>query len=152
MQRRIKILSALLVSIGLVACSGPSHQYSDPRIPQVLEIEILDNNSKMFTYRVGVPVDQQRDRTHIARSGSSDREGGRDGERGFISISRNATEHLEERVGYVVKQMNYCREGFLTIDSSLSPMHAWMKGECKEDATEEDRKNFGAKKVLPVKL
>ena len=55
-----------------------------------------------------------------------------------------------ENAGYVVEHMGYCREGFLEIDSSASQFNLWVKGECKEGATDDDRKKFGTKQILPV--
>jgi hypothetical protein len=69
-----------------------------------------------------------------------------------ISVGGSTQKRLVENAGYVVEHMGYCREGFLEIDSSASQYNLWLKGECKDGATEDDKKRFGTKQILPVNL
>jgi hypothetical protein len=73
-------------------------------------------------------------------------------EAGGVSLNRSTQQNMHENAAYVVKRMGYCREGFLEIDSSVSRYNLWIKGECKEGATDEDIKKFGTKQTLPVKF
>jgi hypothetical protein len=138
----------LLAAAGalLLACSSPGRNYTGSSLEETLEVEILPNTSKMFVYRLRLPEDRMPEDVRVERGGPS----GSDG-RG-INIGRGTTERLHENATFVVQQMGYCREGFLEIDSSASRFNLWLKGECKEGATEEDRKKFGQKQTLPVKL
>jgi hypothetical protein len=113
---------------------------------ETLEIEILPNTSKMFIYRLRIPEDQMLHSVRIERGGFQRGEDARGG----INVSGSTPQRLVENAGYVVANMGYCREGFLQIDSSVSQYDLWLKGECKEGATEEDRKKFGTKQTLPV--
>jgi len=146
----LKVLSAVLVSLCglLVACSTPGRSYTDSKMVETLEIEILPNTSKMFVYRLRLPEDHMPNGVRIERGGFQSA----DNERGGISVGGSTPKRLLENAGYVVEHMGYCREGFLEIDSSVSQYNLWMKGECKEGATEDDRKKFGTKQTIPVKL
>jgi hypothetical protein len=69
-----------------------------------------------------------------------------------ISVGRSTQERLQNNAAYVLKNMGYCREGFLVLDSSASRFNSWVKGECKEAASAADRQKFGTKQTLPVVL
>jgi hypothetical protein len=144
----VKVLSAILVSLCglLVACGTPGRSYTDSKMVETLEVEIMANTSKMFVYRLRLPEAQIPNGVHIERGGFQRG----DDERGGVSVGSSTPRRLLENAGYVVEHMGYCREGFLEIDSSVSQYNLWMKGECKEGATEDDKKKFGAKQILPV--
>ena len=146
----VKVLSAILVSLCglLAACSTPGRSYTDSKLVETLEIEIMPNTSKMFVYRLRLPEEQMPNGVRVERGGSSHG----DDERGGISVGSFTPKRLLENAGYVVEHMGYCREGFLEIDSSVSQYNLWMKGECKDGATEDDKKKFGSKQILPVHL
>lgn len=145
-----RFLGAVLVSVCglLAACSAPGRSYTDSKLQETLEIEILPNTSKMFVYRLQLPEDKMPNGVRIERGGFQRS----DDERGGIAIGSSTPKRLLENAGYVVERMGYCREGFLEIDSSVSQYNLWMKGECKEGATEDDKKKFGTKQTLPVTL
>lgn len=141
------VSALVLISVcGLfVACSSPGRSYTDSQMQETLEIEILPNTSKMFIYRLRLPDDQMLNNVRIERGGFQRGEDVRG-----IKVSGSTPQRLIENAGYVVENMGYCREGFLQIDSSVSQYNLWVKGECKEGATEEDKKRFGTKQTLPV--
>ena len=145
-----RFLGALLVSVCglLVACSTPGRSYTDSKLQETLEIEILPNTSKMFVYRLRLPEDQMPNGVRIERGGFQRS----DDERGGIAVGGSTPKRLLENAGYVVEHMGYCREGFLEIDSSVSQYNLWLKGECKDGATEDDKNKFGTKQTLPVKF
>lgn len=138
----------LLVGVNgfLTACSTPGRSFTDSKLRETLEIEILPNTSKMFVYRLQLPDDQQPNAIRIERGGFQRAEDSRGG----IAVGGSTRKRLLENAGYVVEHMGYCREGFLEIDSSASQFNLWVKGECKEGATDDDRKKFGTKQILPV--
>lgn len=142
-----RLLFIAAVSALLFACTSPGRNYTGSSLEETLETEILPNTSKMFVYRLRLPEDRMPSDVRIERGGHPDGPGGRG-----IDIGRETTARLHENAAYVVEQMGYCREGFLEIDSSASRFNLWIKGECKDGATDEDRKKFGQKQVLPVKL
>ena len=146
-----KFVGAVLIGLLVTSCTTPGRSYTDGNMLETLEIEILPNTSKMFVYRLRMPEDRVPGGVHIERGGFSRRGGDEEGGRG-ISIDHATQQHLHENAAYVVQHMGYCREGFLEIDSSASRFNLWVKGECKDGATEEDIKKFGTKQILPVKF
>ncbi len=130
-----------------VACSTPGRSYTGSNMQETLEIEILPNTSKMFVYRLQLPESQMPNGVRIERGGFQ-----RSEEMRGISVGGATQKRLVENAGYVVEHMGYCREGFLEIDSSASQYNLWLKGECKDGATEDDKKRFGSKQILPVNL
>lgn len=142
-----RILGVVLVCGFAVACSTPGRSYTDSNMLETLEVEILPNTSKMFVYRLRLPDEKMPTGVRIERAGVS-----RSDDMRGIAIGGSTQQRLVENTGYVVAQMGYCREGFLTIDSSVSQYNLWLKGECKEGASTADKEKFGTKQTLPVRL
>ncbi|HWV15031.1 MAG TPA: hypothetical protein VN030_06325 [Cellvibrio sp.] len=147
----MRVLAYLLMSGGLLSlllsCSAPGRSFTGA-MAETLDIEIMPDTSKMFVYRLRSPDEQLPHLVRIERGstmGPQDNPGG-------IKVGRSTDQDLRENAAYVVKQMGYCREGFLEIDSNVSRYHLWLKGECKEGASEADRQAFGEKQTLPVKI
>ena len=147
----VKFVGTALIGLLVTSCTTPGRSYTDGNMQETLEIEILPNTSKMFIYRLRSPEDRMSGGVHIERGGFSHHGGDEGGGHG-IAIDRSTQQHMHENAAYVVEHMGYCREGFLEIDSSASRFHLWLKGECKEGATEADIKKFGTKQTLPVKF
>lgn len=143
----LRLVGVIFVCGLAVACSTPGRSYTGSNMQETLEIEILPNTSKMFVYRLQLPEDKMPNGVRIERGGFQRNEGARG-----ISVGGATQKRLVENVGYVVERMGYCREGFLEIDSSASQYNLWLKGECKDGATEDDKRRFGTKQTLPVTL
>lgn len=130
-------MGALIVL--LVGCSANGRHYVATEMNETLEVEILSNDSKMFTYRLRWPDDQIPTHVQISRDG---RDGRRDFYEGGINPGRNTAQRLSQNVAYVVSTSGYCREGYLELDRSISRYHLWLRGECRESASLEDRERF----------
>ncbi len=139
-------LSAFLCIALLSACGNPGRSYTQGVMVETLEVEILPDTSKMFVYRLRWPEEAVPNHIRIAEGRNAASH-----ERGGVSIDRNTHRRLQENAGYVVARQGYCREGFLELDRNISRYHLWLKGECKEGATAEDRERFGDKKVINVR-
>lgn len=138
----------LLLCAGLLVltgCSSSGRSYVKTEMAETLEVEVLPNASKMFTYRLLWPEEQIPNHIQISRAGSDAR---RDFAGGGVDIGRNTYARLLENTAYVVERSGYCREGFFELDRSISRYHLWVRGECKDSATESDRKTFGGKQTL----
>ena len=142
---------AQLMALGalVASCASQGRNYVSSNMNETLEVEILPNDSKMFVYRLNVPEDKVPEQVRIARAGGGE---GRGGEYGGITVGHGTQDLVHQNAGFVVEKMGYCKEGFLEIDSSASRFNLWLKGECKDGATADDRKQFGIKQTLPVKL
>ena len=134
----------LAAALSLAACSSPGRHYVKDEIQETLEIEILANGSKMFVYRLRSP--ELPDPIMVARPGQTQQRPPMTG----VNINHTTPERLEENAAYVVKQTGYCREGFFALDRSISRHHLWLKGECKESASDADRQRFGNRNTLPA--
>lgn len=139
----------MLLCVALTHCSAPGRSYTDsPKLQETLEVEVTANASKMFVYRLQMP-ERHRD------DGIAEERGGHGmgiEQRGGIPISSSTGQRMRENAAFVVKQMGYCREGYMEIDYRFSPADSWVKGECKEDASAEDRAKYPKKQVLPVAI
>jgi hypothetical protein len=140
----IRLFSVVLICGLTVACTTAGRSYTGSNMQETLEIEILPDTSKMFVYRLQLP---ENNNVRIERSGFQRS----DSVRG-IALGSATQKRLVENAAYVVKHMGYCRDGFLEIDSSASQYNLWLKGECKDGATADDRNKFGTKQILPVTL
>lgn len=140
-------LCGLLLGV-VTACSAPGRSFTQSTMQETLDIEILPNTSKMFVYNLKWPENEIPSLVRIERGSSLDQKP----KPGGIDIGSSTQKRLRENAAYVVKQMGYCRDGFLEIDSSTSRYHLWLKGECKEGATDADREKFGAKQTLAVSI
>jgi hypothetical protein len=147
MMKRNNTLLVLGIVLLLGACAGPGRNYVKNEMQETLEVEILPNTSKMFVYRLRWPDEYIPNHVQVATVGSNPEPP----KRGGVDVGRSTPERLFEDASYVVQQSGYCREGFFELDRSISRYHLWLKGECKESASEADRKRFGSAKTLNPK-
>jgi hypothetical protein len=140
-----KYLVWLFLAVTLCGCGTAGRSYVDTKMTETLEVEILPNTSKMFTYRLRWPEEQIPSHIRIAHGGSNP---GRDFAEGGVDVGRGAHDRLLENTAYVLERSGYCREGFFELDRSISRYHLWVRGECKEAATGADQKKFGPQQTL----
>lgn len=147
-RRRIMCLMLVVFGVLLVAgCTSSGRTYTNTQMHETLEVEILNNNSKMFVYRLKWPEDAIPNHIQIARNGPNPRS---PREQSGIEINRRTHDRLLANATYAVGVTAYCRNGFFELDHSLSRYHLWLKGECKESATDADKTKFGEEKVLEL--
>lgn len=136
----------LMAALLLVGCSSNNgRSYVETEMAETLEVEILPNTSKMFTYRLRWPEDRIPSHIHVARGGNNP---GREFSRGGVDLGRDTYERLLANTAYVVEHSGYCRDGFFELDRSISRYHLWVRGECKDSASADDQQAFGAKQTL----
>ena len=135
-----------LAVLMLVGCSSNNRRsYVTTEMVETLEVAILPNTRKMFTYRLRWPEEAIPSHIHIARAG---RDPGREFAQGGVDVGRDTYDRLLTNTAYVVERAGYCRAGFFELDRSISRYHLWVRGECKDGATEADQQVFGAQKIL----
>jgi hypothetical protein len=149
---------ALIFLVSIVACS--SNQKNE--VSQAyLATHILDDGSKQFVYSAELPEPAGRGKRgggngrpgNVAGNvqGSSSRGlsagvtagtgGGRKagkGSRGRQSGANLLVEALESEL----KKTGYCRKGFMELDRMMEPSQTFIKGECVETASRNDREEF----------
>nr|WP_324258581.1 hypothetical protein [Cellvibrio fontiphilus] len=143
-MKNIVMLLVICASL-LAGCSSNGRSYVESAMTETLEVEVLPNQSKMFTYRLRWPEEQIPNHIRVSRDGRDTR---RDFYEGGVNVGRNTHERLLQNTGYVVEKAGYCRDGFFELDRSISRYHLWVRGECKESATEADKAAFGGKQTL----
>ena len=145
MKNMQRLVWTILGLVTLVSCAGPGRNYVRNEMQETLEVEILPNTSKMFVYRLRWPEEHIPNPIRVVNSSTGNpapvTQGG-------VDISRSTPERLYENAAYVVQHSGYCREGFFELDRSISRYHLWLKGECKEGASEADKERFGSRKTL----
>ncbi|MDO8343053.1 MAG: hypothetical protein Q7T48_07635 [Cellvibrio sp.] len=140
-----KVVIFTLLMCMIVGCSSTGRSYVETEMAETLEVAILPNKSKMFTYRLRWPEESIPNHIRVARRGTNP---GQEFAQGGIDVGRGTYERLLENTAYVVKHSGYCREGFFELDRSISRYHLWVRGECKDSATAADQQSFGAKQTL----
>lgn len=141
-----KLLILIVIGASLLSgCGTAGRSYVESEMAETLEVEILPNTSKMFTYRLRWPEEHIPSHVRIARDGSNP---GRDFARGGVDLGRDTYDRLLENTAYVVEHAGYCRDGFFELDRSISRYHLWVRGECKDSATNADQQAFGSNQTL----
>ncbi len=139
----LRLLALMIIPLLAAGCSmgGRYHGALDER----LEVELLDNGSKLFVYRLErlEALDPGRIRVDRGRKGFHQQEP-------MELPGRSAYRHLQNDTERVLKLTGYCREGYLELDRRLSTQVLWIKGECRESATQADREKFGGRQELPL--
>lgn len=148
MKKTIQLSIFISVLLVLGACSGPGRNYVKNEIQETLEVEILPDTSKMFVYRLRWPDEHIPSQIRVVTASG---QGHTPPPRGGVDIGRSTPERLAENAAFVVQQAGYCRDGFFELDRSISRYHLWLKGECREGASEADKERFGPQKTLTPK-
>lgn len=138
------VIFTLLVCM-IVGCSSAGRSYVETEMAETLEVAILPDTSKMFTYRLRWPEESIPSHIRVARGGTNP---GREFAQGGVDVGRGTYEKLLENTAYVVERSGYCRDGFFELDRSISRYHLWVRGECKDSATAADQQSFGVKQTL----
>jgi len=145
-----------VVFICMVGCS--SNQKNE--VPQgYLATNISDDGSKQFVYTVELPESTGQGKRGKGKGrpgnvagqvrGSSNRglsggvtagTGGKGGRSGRGQQGRAGL--LNDAVEAELKKTGYCRDGFMELDRMMEPGQTFVKGECVEAASVNDREEF----------
>jgi len=153
----LKLISPVILAF---VCGCSSNQKNE--MPQgYFATNITDDGSKMFVYTVDLPetTGQGKRGKGSGRSGnvaghvqgSSNRGvsggvsagtgGGGKGGKGGRGQQGKASQ-LNDALEAELKKTGYCREGFMELDRMMQPSHTFIKGECVETASINDRETF----------
>ena len=140
----------LLVSLLLLACA--SDQKIQPEIKEILVTKIKENGIKLFSYSVtmsslqkgmdgrgagrGMPGGMGGDMQGKNGAGRPDRESM------MKRMKEKKKEKINRKLDYKLAETGYCREGYIELDSYVGRGQSQIKRECKESATDSDRKRF----------
>lgn len=136
----------LFVFLFLSGCA--SNQRKSPEVTEVIATNITSNGLKLFSYSVTMSMPQKR-KEGLSRENGRGARNGRDKSGGMdeVKSDRESTKNrmkqmIYEKLESKLIDTGYCREGYIVLDRYFDREQAQIRGECKEGATEEDRKNF----------
>jgi hypothetical protein len=133
------LLVMLFVPMLLVACA--SSQTKKPEIEELFITDIKPNGIKLFSYTVSVS------RPSGSRGGTGrGKRGGGGGKQGGGATGRPDRESmmkgLKEKLDARLAETGYCREGYIVLGRRIDRGRSFIRGECKEGATADDREKF----------
>ena len=134
------LLLMLFVPLILAACA--SNQMKQSEIEEMFVTDIKSNGIKLFNYSVTM---SRPDGSHsVSGRGKSGGEGGMSGggPAGWHGRESGMKEKMHEKLDARLTETGYCREGYIVLSSSIGGGRSFIRGECKEGATEDDRKKF----------
>ncbi|MDH4020489.1 MAG: hypothetical protein OEU84_12900 [Xanthomonadales bacterium] len=156
-----RILIKLIIPFTLIYVVGCSSNQKNEVPRGYLATNIFDDGSKQFVYTVELPEStgqgkrgkgngrpgnvsgQVRGSSNrgisggvTAGTGGSSKAGkGRRGQQGRAGL-------LNDAVEAELKKTGYCRDGFMELDRMMEPGQTFIKGECVEAASVNDREKF----------
>ncbi len=136
----MRLLLTFIV-IGLLAgCAGRDRQ---PHFTETLRTQISIDGTKFFDYFLHADRSRKQGKSTMQgpRKAGSDRSAS---PRSLTpeEIQERSRKKLYERLGRKLLETGYCREGFVELYSFFDRGNVELRGECREAATVEDRKNF----------
>ncbi len=117
-------IAALALALLLTGCSSSPEK--PEKIPGSFRTEILPNNTKLFTYTLGIPAPDRR-----ANGGDMPPPG-----------TKMRLPDPHKPLEAMLEQNRYCRDGYVTLERYRMGMQQVVRGECRDDATAEDRERF----------
>jgi hypothetical protein len=149
------IFLVLLILTLIISCS---HKPKQPKHKEFFVTHILADGTKMFSYNLILEGPQGSDKKGRRGGGESKGRGaggsgsggkmGKGGDRGKKdSLNRPASKQKINKRFYanlenILHKNNYCREGYVELNSFIDREGAEMKGQCHEKANKVDRVKF----------
>jgi len=143
------IIVVLVVPLFLFACA--SNEKRQPEIKEVFVTDIKENGDKLFSYSLIMSSPQKgMNGGAMGRGmsrGSSGMGGDMQGRKGAGNPGRESMMSrmkamINEKLEAKLSETGYCRKGYVELDSHVGRGRSQIKGKCKEDATDSDRKMF----------
>jgi hypothetical protein len=133
------LILMLFIPMILVACA--SNQTKQSEVEEIFVTDIKSNGIKLFNYTVTVS------RSSGSHSGTGrGKRGGEGGKQGGGSAGRPDRESMmkgiEEKLDARLAETGYCREGYVVLGRRIDRGRSFIRGECKEGATADDREKF----------
>ena len=136
----------LLMPFLMLACA--SNQKKQPEIKEIFVTDIKENGLKLFSYSVTMSSPQKETNGNgRGRKGAGGMGGGMRGRNGggspnHESMTNRSKAKINEKLDSKLAETGYCREGYIVLNSYAGKGKSQIRGECKEGATDSDRKKF----------
>ena len=131
----------------MLACA--SNQKKQPEIKEIFVTDIKENGLKLFSYSVTMSSPQKEMSVKGGgRKGNGGMGGGMRGTRKGAgrsdseSMTNRSMEKINEKLDSKLAETGYCREGYIVLNSYGGKGKSQIRGECKDGATDSDRKKF----------
>lgn len=144
-MKRALLLTVVMAVIALCGACASKEKRPRPEPVTQFNTHISADGTKLFVYRMEMPEREsgggQRGRPQGGGMGgrgappAQERGSGR-GERG------NDDDLLKQQVDLLIAQNRYCRNGYLVLDQYTGAGGSSLRGECREEASAEDRTRF----------
>lgn len=131
MTKLLKIIFYTSLSIFLAACSGPNLRDGATHF----HTRITDSGLKHFQLSIIMPPEERtmrRDPYGTSNSRFSPQE----------KAARKAEKYLKEITALKIQETQYCREGYWFLDNNFYGRKVYIRGECNDTATAQDREKF----------
>ena len=133
------LILMLFIPMILVACT--SNQTKQSEVEEIFITDIKSNGIKLFNYTVTVsrPSGSGSGTGRGQRgAGGGKQGGGPAGRPDRESMMKGIKEKLDARLA----ETGYCREGYIVLCRSIGSGRSFIRGECREGATADDREKF----------
>jgi hypothetical protein len=139
----LKVISLALFGLALTACAG-TRSVQLPPADEFLIPQISADGSKFFEFqRQYIYPDPDPTDRLLGRESQS-------GSRQFTGDPRLVDAEIERRLNRAFELTGYCRNGYFQLYRDQSREGFTLRGECREDADEEDRRRFSAGAPIPI--
>ncbi|MGB5178196.1 MAG: hypothetical protein WBP44_05640 [Gammaproteobacteria bacterium] len=130
----------LMLFVPLISGACASNQMKASEIEEMFVTDIKSNGIKLFNYTVTTSDGPHR----VSGRSNSGGEVGMSGVEPADWHGRESgmKEKMHEKLDARLTETGYCREGYIVLSSSIGGGRSFIRGECKEGATEDDRKRF----------
>ncbi|MCK4708150.1 MAG: hypothetical protein KAU21_05985 [Gammaproteobacteria bacterium] len=134
-------IAVLLIPLFLLACA--STQKRQPEVKEIFVTNIKEDGVKLFSYSVTMSTPKKGK----GRRGDGGKGRGKHGKMGAGNPDRESM--MNENRGKITEKLDsrlletgYCREGYIELNRYMGTGQSQIRGECKEKATDSDRKIF----------
>lgn len=131
MNKSLKPIFYISFSIFLASCSGPNLRDGATHF----HTRITDSGLKHFQLSIIMPPEERtmrRDPYDTANSRFSPEE----------KSARKAEKYLKEITALKIQETQYCREGYWFLGNNFYGRKVYIRGECNDTATDQDREKF----------
>ncbi len=137
--RRNKMITiTLLFASSALALSGCSSQDKKrPSFTETFETEISQDGSKRFVYQVS-PDRAKGGRPPHNRDGKPPSREGQKSSNRATKVAEKTEALLQEKLA----KTEFCQDGYRVLDSFFERGRYTIRGECRDEASEEDRAKF----------
>ena len=136
----------IIGGIGITSCASKPHFQSDP----LFFTTIFDNDAKLFRFEMTrVPVylsEKDLSATKLRKQARARAANKRHTRAGYKE--NRLLQELNRELKRKLEETGFCREGYLRLEQNIETTRAYVRGECYDLATSDDRRKFPNRTIL----